>query len=223
MKFIKPTLITIIAPTCSGKSVLLNALVENYNFSRIVSTTTRAKRANETEGIDYFFISEEASIELEKQNNFVELVEFGGARYGVTKNEMLQKLSMDKIPCIIIEPFGIEQYEKFCLNSGVELFKIFVQTLESTRIARLNTRTHDDIQAAQSKNYYKIIETHTNRLKSIMGEERRWRTISKWDVKVSGGDGDDSIGISTAKAIADIEIAINYRNKRYAKAAQRML
>ena len=67
MNFNHPTLITLTAPTCSGKSYLLDALTKDW-CSRIVSTTTRPPRPGECEGIDYHFISEEESRRIQRHS-----------------------------------------------------------------------------------------------------------------------------------------------------------
>ena len=56
MKFNKPTLITLTAPTASGKSYLLERLTR-MGLPRVVGTTTRAPRQGEVEGVDYYFIT----------------------------------------------------------------------------------------------------------------------------------------------------------------------
>ena len=54
MKF----LVAIIGKAGSGKDTIQNLLCErNKDFSKIVSYTTRAKRENEREGIDYHYIT----------------------------------------------------------------------------------------------------------------------------------------------------------------------
>ena len=56
MKFDRPTLITLTAPTCSGKSYLVDILHREHGLQKILSTTTRDPRQGEIQGIDYDFI-----------------------------------------------------------------------------------------------------------------------------------------------------------------------
>ena len=236
MRFLKPTLITITAPTCSGKSFLLNYLTEQDSslfppreaiFTRIVSTTTRAPRLSEREGVDYNFISWQKSLEMEKNDEFAELINFRGTRYGVTKAEMQDKMGKQQAPVIIVEPEGVRIYEKFCRENGWQIFKVFVHTDESERIKRLNDRTAMDARNAfintmqQSDRpdsllfkldtlsvMQKLINTHTDRLLSITDEERRWHSTSSWDAIVAGDN--------VEKAIQNIKQGIKWRNSQIA-------
>lgn len=231
MHFDKPTLVTITAPTCSGKSYLLDLMTldPGYRqgakpfvplFDRIVGTTTRAPRPGEKDGVHYHFLTPEKSAEMEANGEFAELVEFRGNRYGVTKAEMATKMKGERAPIMILEPQGLAIYEKLCRENGWEIFKIYMYTLESVRIQRLNDRTSIDARdaamaAAAShdismlEDIEKIVATHTSRLLSITGEERRWQNASSWDVLIPGDD--------TAKAIKDIEQGIKWRNSQNAR------
>ena len=88
----QPILVTLTAPSCSGKSYLLNYIRDEAKMPCLVSTTTRAPRTGEQEGIDYYFISREQSKRYEIEDNFAELAIYNGTRYGVTKQEFKSKL-----------------------------------------------------------------------------------------------------------------------------------
>ena len=175
LKFNKPTLITITAPTCSGKNFLMEALQTELNFNRIVSTTTREKRDGEVEGVDYYFISDLESVLKERDAQFAELVTFRGTRYGVTHTEMNGKMSGPNPPMVILEPNGVEIYEKMCIANGWDIFKIYIHTVESVRLERLLNRTIKDFMAAATVDAgNKVLKTHIDRTLSIVGDERRW-------------------------------------------------
>lgn len=212
--FNRPTLVTITAPTCSGKSYLLNMMTkEQPLFSRIVSTTTREPREGEQDGVDYFYITHEKSEQMEVNGLFAELIEFRGTRYGVTKKEMQSKMAGKLAPIVILEPRGLEIYKRLCIENGWDIFKIYVSTLEATRVERLNERTAFDVSNAIHsthkeplcrKRVEKLIKIHTDRLLSITRDERYWLHTNSWDVIVSGDD--------AATAIKDITQAIKWRN-----------
>lgn len=210
-QFNKPTLITLTAPTASGKSFLLEALVKS-GFERIVSTTTRNPRKGEREGIDYYFIDNERSKAIEANNGFAELVEFQGLRYGVTNEEFESKMGGEFAPIIILSPDGIAQYEHLCRSKGWNIFTVYVHLVESERIQRLNERTILDLHASVtswSASYEaidKIVRQHTKRIQGLMQDERLWANTRIWDAIVPGDDVDKAIGM-----IAD---GIRYRNQR---------
>lgn len=218
--FNRPTLVTITAPTCSGKSFLLEKLTkESDSFTKITSTTTRAQRVGEVEGVDYNFISRYESNLMEEHGEFAELIEFRGNRYGVTKKEMAAKMTSGKTPIIILEPKGLAIYEQLCRESGWGIYTIFISTVEQTRLERLNIRTEANIRRSVMRfgetsdwlgNSYNelqsIVEEHTSRVLSITGDERLWHGQRGWDITVSGDDAN--------KAIDDIYRGIEWFNKK---------
>ena len=67
-------LIIFAAPSGSGKSSLISKIIEQSD-NRVqlsVSATTRPARKGEMNGKDYFFISNEEFVNLQKENAFIE-------------------------------------------------------------------------------------------------------------------------------------------------------
>lgn len=83
-------LLTILAgPTAAGKSSVQNELLLQFPASqRVISTTTRPRRHEEVEGVDYHFTSREEFLYAQKNDQFVEWVEYAGVFYGVEKEEL---------------------------------------------------------------------------------------------------------------------------------------
>lgn len=213
-----PTLVTITAPTCAGKSHLLEAMVQN-GFDRIVSTTDRAPRDGEVNGVHYFFISTTQSEMKEKLGLFAELVTYNGTRYGVTHEEMDRKLALGlPPPIVILEPNGVDIYRKYCGSKGWTMFSIYVETQESVRLQRLVDRTTNElIKAVYSTAHTidgsgiatkmrKIVSTNNARLKDVLQFERLWSHSNRWDAIVDG--------TNTAKALEQIAQGVKNRNSR---------
>lgn len=242
MKFDKPTLVTITAPTCSGKSYLLDHMTKPdkwgyvdalttgkmYDFtplfSRIVSTTTRLMRVGEKDGFDYHFITVEESKRMEEAGEFAELIEFNGTRYGVTKEEMNGKMSGELAPIIVLEPQGLAIYEKMCWENGWEVFKIFVNTTESLRIQRLNERSAMDIRNAM------VESSHDNKFgytlaaldaarKQVVAHTKRLLSITGDERNWRQASSWDLLipGDDVDQAVRDIKVAIKWRNHRNAQ------
>lgn len=71
------------APSGSGKSTLCKMLREEFStFGYSVSCTTRAMRAGEREGQDYFFVSEADFEKMRKAGEFAEWAKVHGHLYG---------------------------------------------------------------------------------------------------------------------------------------------
>jgi guanylate kinase len=83
----KGAIIAISAPSGTGKTTILRRILSCFPqvvFS--VSATTRKKRKNEVEGVDYFFISEEEFKKKIQNSEFVEWELFYDYYYGTFRN-----------------------------------------------------------------------------------------------------------------------------------------
>ncbi len=103
-------LFVISAPSGAGKSTLcrrLKAACPELKYS--VSTTTRAPRPGETDGVEYFFISKEAFTDQINENAFVEWAEVHGHFYG-TSARFLETAIADGISLLLdIDVQGMRQ------------------------------------------------------------------------------------------------------------------
>lgn len=215
VKFSLPTLVTLTAPTCAGKSYLLEALVNQFGFDRIVSTTDRQPRDGEIEGVHYNFINTDESKRLEASGDLAELITYNGVRYGVTHKEMASKMQSGHPPIVILEPKGLEIYRQYCKSKGWQLFSIYVDAPESVRLQRLVERTTNDIWQALMKEQFGQIRTSTSvydlirnginvnnrRLKAVLDQERSWRAMATWDAVLDGTNLEAALG-SLKKIIA---------------------
>ncbi len=87
------TLIVMSGPSGTGKSSILNKVIENLediNFS--VSCTTRQPRAGEVDGESYHFISQEEFDERVNNSEFIEYATVHGNSYGTLRSEVIQHL-----------------------------------------------------------------------------------------------------------------------------------
>ncbi|MBI2019341.1 AAA family ATPase [Candidatus Daviesbacteria bacterium] len=84
-------LLVVTGKTASGKDTVISALLKRFpEFKKVITTTSRAPRAGETDGFDYNFISKE---EFEKKINngdFIEYVDYAGNLYGTEKSQLEQ-------------------------------------------------------------------------------------------------------------------------------------
>ncbi len=83
----KGAIIAVSAPSGTGKTTILKKILKDFPeliFS--VSATTRKKRENEKEGVDYFFITEEEFKKKIADNEFVEWEKFYDYYYGTYKS-----------------------------------------------------------------------------------------------------------------------------------------
>ena len=88
-------LIIFAAPSGSGKSSLISKIIEQSDnkVQLSVSATTRPARKGEMNGKDYFFISNEEFVNLQKENAFIESAEVHGYMYGTLKSYVNEKIN----------------------------------------------------------------------------------------------------------------------------------
>jgi guanylate kinase len=119
-------LITISGPSGVGKTVLSQKMIElnKSNLSFSISSTTRNKRENEVNGVDYNFISKEEFKKRIEENKFAEYVEsFGGNYYGTEKDQIYTNISNNKSIIFDIDARGVLQIQE---NIKLTMLKIFI-------------------------------------------------------------------------------------------------
>lgn len=106
--FPKGQLFVVSAPSGTGKSTLIDML--SAEFPRIVanvSFTTRTPRANEKDGVNYFFVDVEHFIGKKNKGHFLETVELYGTYYGSCIRNIQANLNTGKIVILVIDTQGM--------------------------------------------------------------------------------------------------------------------
>lgn len=86
MSSLVPRLLILSAPSGAGKTTLAKRLLAALGSARLsVSTTTRAARGQEQDGVDYHFVSEARFRELIAHGAFLEWAEVHGNLYGTAR------------------------------------------------------------------------------------------------------------------------------------------
>jgi guanylate kinase len=81
----RPVIIAIVGPSGSGKTLMSHHLRDRYAIPAIVSTTTRPKRENEVEGVDYHFVE---STEGFRREDMLTYTRFAGREYFALKSQL---------------------------------------------------------------------------------------------------------------------------------------
>jgi guanylate kinase len=143
----KGAILIISGPSGCGKSSLLKEVykqIDNYYFS--ISTTTRAIRDGEINGIDYIFVSEEEFKKDIKDDNFLEWAKVHNNYYGTSLKLINNALSESKIVIFDIDIQGHDIVRKKLNNIITSVF-ITTPTLSelNNRLGSRGTDSKDTI------------------------------------------------------------------------------
>jgi guanylate kinase len=146
---VKGILLTICAPSGTGKSTLINMLIkEQPQFGFSVSYTTRPPRPREVHGKDYFFVDQQEFSLLREKDFFAEWAKVHDNYYGTPKKEILKALQAGKSLIFDIDVQGAAQLKKN-LDTGVFVF-IFPPSLKALE-KRLLKRGTDDPRTIRTR------------------------------------------------------------------------
>jgi guanylate kinase len=113
-----------------------------------VSATTRRPRPGETQGVDYWFMSDEEFDRRVAAGDFVEWAEYSGHRYGTLRSE-LERRTASGIPVVLeIEVQGARQVRE-AMPEAAQIF-IAPPSLEALRV-RLVGRGTDDAEDVERR------------------------------------------------------------------------
>ena len=120
--------------SCTGKDSIVKAIQEQHKFNRVVTFTTRDKRPNETNDIDYHFITKEEFDKKVEEGFFAEYREYntvnGLWKYGSAK----ESYSGDGV--IILSPSGVKTVLEKLHNITVVLIDADDEVIKARQVAR---------------------------------------------------------------------------------------
>ena len=157
-------LIIITAPSGAGKTSVTKYLLSKlHQLAFSVSVTTRKPRSDETDGLDYYFVSEDDFHQKIRDNTFIEWeMVYEGKYYGTLKSEIGRIWNENKIPLLDIDVKGAihvqEQYDENCLSIFIE--PPSVEELEKRLRAR-GTESLESIHTRLNKAVYELSFKHS--------------------------------------------------------------
>lgn len=148
-------LIIISGPSGVGKGTIRRQVMGDDNLHLVysVSMTTRERRINEVNGVDYFFVSKEEFQHNIDNGNFLEWAEFVGNRYGTPKHYVDELRRQGKNVVLEIEVEGTKQVLGRCKGSNVVSIFVIPPSYEDLerRIRHRSTEPEDIIQKRLAK------------------------------------------------------------------------
>ena len=131
--------VDIAGPSGSGKNAVIDALVARYkNCSRLVTATTRAPRAGERDGVDYYFLGEDAFLRELAAGNILEHrdVRTIGTHYGVYKPDLDKRLAAGAVVLAQLDIVGARFLKENYNATTIFLQPENLEVLKSRILAR---------------------------------------------------------------------------------------
>lgn len=144
-----PVLLVLAGPAGSGKSTLCDRLVdEDPSFSRVITTTTRAPRPGEVNGVHYHFFTSEQFDEKIAAGEFLEWAwVHGKRRYGTLKSSVLDPLTQGQNLVMSVDVQGVESFRRAARTNPLlarHMTTIFIVVDHERLIARMRARAQDN-------------------------------------------------------------------------------
>jgi guanylate kinase len=162
-------MIVITAPSGSGKTSITKHLINVFpQLTFSISAATRKPRADERDGVDYYFISEEEFHSKILQDEFAEWeMVYEGKYYGTLKSELKRIWNNRQIPVMDIDVQGaIHVQKEYPINSmfifiqppSVGELKKRLQSRGSETLESLNARINKSaFELSFKKNFENIV------------------------------------------------------------------
>ena len=146
-------LLVISSPSGTGKTTICKKLLEyDKNIHLSVSVTTRKKRKNEVEGVDYYFRSKKDFLNLKSENSFIENALVFDNYYGTLKSEVLEQLQNGIDVLIDIDWQGTRQITQAMKGNLIKIFLLPPSIDElKKRLSKRNSDSISEINLRMSK------------------------------------------------------------------------
>jgi len=166
-------IIIITAPSGAGKTSITHYLLNKYpQLAFSISAATRRPRGKEQNGVDYYFMTEEAFKHKIHEDAFIEWeMVYEGKYYGTLRSELDRIWAAGKVPMLDIDVKGAihvqQQFEDNCLSIFIE--PPSVEELKN-RLESRGTETPESLATRINKASYEISFNHRFN-KTIINEE----------------------------------------------------
>jgi guanylate kinase len=156
-------LIIFAAPSGSGKTSIVKFLLAQQILLKFsISATTRPKRPNEKEGVDYFFLSKEQFQEKIVAGDFLEWEEvYSGTYYGTLKSEVDKLLAKGENVLFDVDVLGALNIKKIYAEQALALFvkPPSIETLIE-RLTNRGTESEETLKRRIDKATYELSFEH---------------------------------------------------------------
>ena len=165
-RFLNNISIVVSAPSGTGKTTVINMLIEKYGiFDFAVSTTTRPMRTMEKDRKSYYFISIDEFKKKIQNEEFLEWALVHRNYYGTTKKEVDRIKSTGKIPIFDVDVQGAKQLKNKLENAvfiliippSIEVLKERLQKRRSDSKEQIAIRVENSIKELEEFEHYDYV------------------------------------------------------------------
>lgn len=143
----KSSYIVFSAPSGTGKTTVVNLLLDKYSEMAVsVSATTRKQRNYEIHGKEYYFLSLDDFKNAISENRFLEYEEVHGDYYGTLKDKVDILINLGKTVLFDIDVNGAKSIKKNCPNAILFFLKPPNHEELIRRLKNRNSETEESIQ-----------------------------------------------------------------------------
>ena len=142
-------LLLVSGPAGTGKTTLCDRLLNDFGprLQRVITSTTRAPREGESDGVDYHFLNEPEFQEKLAAGEFYEYAQVHSGCYGTLKSSIQGQLTEDIDLMLNIDVQGAASFREIAMVDpvlGGQLVTVFIQPISTQQIQdRLEGRGKD--------------------------------------------------------------------------------
>jgi guanylate kinase len=162
-------LIIVTAPSGAGKTTIVHHLLKTFdNLAFSVSATNRAKRAHETDGVDYYFLPSDDFTRLITEGAFLEYEEvYDHQYYGTLKKEVERLWALGKCIVFDVDVKGALNIQKAYPNESLSVFiKPPSKEVLLERLKNRKTETPESLQKRINRASEEL--TYENRFDNVV-------------------------------------------------------
>ena len=137
-------IIILSSPSGAGKTTLVKEISKRNNFQISISHTTRKPRSNETDGKDYYFVSDSEFKNLIDEDKFLEYAKVFQNYYGSSKDVVFEKLNNAENVIFDIDWQGTQQIKSQNLNYKIVTIFILPPSRDELYNRLLNRERNDE-------------------------------------------------------------------------------
>ena len=136
-------ILAVSAPSGTGKTTIVKQILKDFpDLVLSISATTRSKRNEETNGDEYFFITEEEFKEKINNEEFVEWERFYDYYYGTYKSFLEENIQQGKSVLLEIDVYGALNVKR--IYPGAKLIFIYPPSYDELVNRLMNRKTESE-------------------------------------------------------------------------------